>query len=155
MSNAVTPIAPVRKSVTVSAPPTRAFDLFTRDIGTWWPLETHSVGHARAVSVTFGAAVGDPIVETLADGTTESWGTVLELDRPRRLAIAWHAGRAADETTRVEVNFSDDGNGGTVVELVHSDWERWHDGAKQAAGYREGWDTVIQAFVDVATDKAV
>jgi uncharacterized protein YndB with AHSA1/START domain len=155
MNDAVTPIAPVRKSVTVSATPAQAFDLFTRDIATWWPLETHSVGHAEAVSVTFGSAAGDPIVETLSDGTTESWGTVLELDRPHRLAIAWHAGRTADAVTHVEVTFSPDGLGGTVVELVHSDWEQWGDGAKQAAGYREGWDTVIQAFVDVAMDKVV
>ena len=34
----------VEKSVTVSVPVERAFEVFTAEIGTWWPLHTHSIG---------------------------------------------------------------------------------------------------------------
>ena len=40
----------VRKTIRVPCSVERAFALFTDRITTWWPLETHSLGEARAVS---------------------------------------------------------------------------------------------------------
>jgi uncharacterized protein YndB with AHSA1/START domain len=140
MAETKTPVGPVRKSVTISVGPPRAFELFTRDIGQWWPLATHSVGLERATGIEFGAAVGDQLVETLADGRKEIWGTVLRSEPPHRIAFSWHPGRPKGEVTHVEVTFTPDSAGGTIVELVHSGWERWEDGETQAANYREGWD---------------
>jgi hypothetical protein len=105
MPDTTTPIAPVRKSIKVAVAPLQAFELFTRDIGTWWPLATHSVGLERAASLSFGAARGDQLVETLADGSQERWGTVLQSEIPRRITFSWHPGRSADEATHVEVTF--------------------------------------------------
>ena len=155
MPDTRTPVAPVRKSVTVAVGPLQAFELFARDIGTWWPLATHSGGLERSASVSFGAAVGDQLVETLSDGTKEIWGTVLQSEIPRRLAFSWHPGKSADEATHIEVTFTPDSAGGTVVELMHSGWERWGDGETQAANYREGWDPVLRAFVEEARSEAV
>ena len=149
MPDTTTPIAPVRKSVTVAIAPLQAFELFTRDIGTWWPLATHSVGLVRSARLSFGSAVGDQLVETLADGTTEEWGTVLQSEIPRRIAFSWHPGRSPLEATQVEVTFTPDSTGGTIVELVHSGWERWEDGETQAANYREGWDPVLRGLEDL------
>ena len=153
MPEATTPIAPVRKAVTVPVATPRAFEFFTRDIGVWWPLATHSVGLARAASVSFGTEVGDRLVETNADGSEEVWGTVLRSEPPHLIAVSWHPGRQADEATHLEVTFTPAPAGGTVVELVHSGWERWEDGGTQADGYREGWDRVLGAFVDQVDDK--
>jgi Activator of Hsp90 ATPase homolog 1-like protein len=155
MPDTTTPIAPVRKSVTVAVAPLQAFELFTRDIGTWWPLATHSVGLERAATLSFGPAVGDQLVETLADGTEEKWGTVLQSESPRRIAFSWHPGRSADEATHIEVTFTPDSAGGTVVELIHSGWERWEDGETQAANYREGWGPVLRALEDRGSGEAV
>ena len=38
----------VRRSVTVQAPPERAFDVFTYGFSSWWPLETHHIAAATA-----------------------------------------------------------------------------------------------------------
>jgi uncharacterized protein YndB with AHSA1/START domain len=141
-------IAPVRRSVTVSASPTEAYAFFTREMGSWWPLSTHSIDSERSRSVTFGAVVGDRIIETMDDGSQEVWGTVTELSPPSRIAFSWHPGRSPDAVTRVEVTFTASGDHATIVELVHSDWESWDDGAAQSDGYREGWVPVLQAFVD-------
>jgi hypothetical protein len=151
MPDTKTPVAPVRKSIVVAVAPRQAFELFTRDIGTWWPLTTHSVGLRRAATLSFGASVGDQLVETLDDGTREIWGTVLRWEVPRRIAFSWHPGKPAEEATHIEVTFLSDSAGGTVVELVHSGWERWIDGETRAASYREGWDPVLRAFVDQAS----
>ena len=147
MSEATVPAEPVRKSVTVPVAPERAFELFTSEIASWWPLATHSVGLERARGVSCGTSVGDQLVETLSDGTTAVWGSVLESDPPHRIVLSWHAGRSADDATRLELTFTASGDGGTIVELTHSGWERWADGEAQARGYNEGWDIVLADYV--------
>lgn len=147
MSETTVTVATVKKSIEVPLPPERAYEVFFAEIGTWWPLATHSVGLERALSVSGGAAAGDELLETLIDGTTSVWGSVVESDPPRSATLSWHAGRPADEATRLELTFTESGDGGTLVELVHSGWERWADGATQAAGYNEGWDIVLAHYV--------
>jgi uncharacterized protein YndB with AHSA1/START domain len=155
MNEATLPIASVRKPIKVSAPAARAYEIFTRDFGVWWPLSTHSVGIEQARNVAFGDAVGEDIVETMRDGSTQVWGTILVLEPPHRIAFSWHPGRTAEAVTHVEVTFTPDPKGGTVVELTHSGWERWADGETQAAGYRVGWTPVLQAYLDVANGEAL
>ena len=146
----LTSVEPVRKSVTVPATPQRAFDLFTAHFHEWWPLQTHSVGLDQAVGVTFGAGTGGTIVETLADGATSTWGTITRWEPPHRVAFSWHAGTLAAEATRVEVTFTEDEPGSTVVRLVHSGWERRPDGARARDGYESGWDPVVASFAVAA-----
>ena len=38
------PIEPIRQTVTVRSDPQDAFDLFTRQMGTWWPVESYARG---------------------------------------------------------------------------------------------------------------
>jgi len=147
MSDVTVPIAPVHKSVTVPIAPGQAFELFISQIGTWWPLATNSVGLERSRSISCGTSVGDELVETLSDGTTAVWGSVLESDPPHLIALSWHAGRSADDATRLELTFTASGDRGTTVELTHSGWERWADGDAQARGYSGGWDVVLAAYV--------
>ena len=146
MPGNLTSVEPVRKSVTVPATPQRAFELFTAHIQEWWPLRTHSVGTQHAVGVAFGEGVGGAIVETMADGSTSVWGTITDWEPPRRVAFTWHAGTPEAEATRVEVTFTQDGPGSTVVRLVHSGWEGRPDGATAREGYDSGWEPVIGSF---------
>ncbi|HEY1642062.1 MAG TPA: SRPBCC domain-containing protein [Streptosporangiaceae bacterium] len=146
----LTSAEPVRKSVTVPAAPERAFGLFTAHIHQWWPLASHSVGGAQAAGIVFGACAGAQITETLADGSTSVWGTVTDWEPPHRVAFTWHAGTAAAEATRVEVTFTSDEPGTTVVRLVHSGWEHRPDGAAARDGYEAGWEPVIASFAATA-----
>jgi uncharacterized protein YndB with AHSA1/START domain len=150
MPSNLTSIEPVRKAVTVPAAPQRAFELFTAYIQEWWPLETHSVGGEHAAGVVFGEGVGAAIVETLADGSTSVWGTVTDWEPPHRVAFTWHAGHAVADATCVEVTFTQDGPGSTVVRLVHSGWENRADGATVREGYDSGWEPVIGSFAETA-----
>jgi len=150
MPGNLTSIEPVRKSVTVPAAAQRAFELFTAHIQEWWPLGTHSVGLEHAVGLEFGVGVGAAIVETLADGTTSEWGTITHWEPPHRVAFTWHAGTPAAQATHVEVTFTQDGPGSTVVRVVHSGWERRPDGASVREGYVSGWEPVIARFAEAA-----
>lgn len=150
MPGNLTSVEPVRKSVTVPAAPQRAFELFTAHIQEWWPLHTHSVGLDHAAGIAFGDGVGAAITETLADGSTSVWGTVTDWEPPHRVAFTWHAGTPEAEATRVEVTFTEESPGSTVVRLVHSGWERRADGASVREGYDSGWEPVIGRFAEVA-----
>jgi uncharacterized protein YndB with AHSA1/START domain len=150
MADQVVSVEPLRKSVTVPAPPQRAFEIFTAHFGEWWPLDTHSVGLEQATGVSFGGGGGAAITETLADGSTSVWGTITAWEPPHRVAFTWHAGTPEAEATQVEVRFTQDGQGGTVVQLVHSGWERRPDGAAAREGYGSGWVPVIGRFAEAA-----
>jgi uncharacterized protein YndB with AHSA1/START domain len=136
-------IAALRKVVTVPTNPERAFELFTAYINDWWPLATHSIGEADAVGVVFGEGVGGTIVETLADGTTATWGTVTVWEPPHRVAFTWHPGNPVAEAGLVEVTFAAQSPSVTKIELTHSGWERRPDGANARSGYDSGWDVVL------------
>jgi uncharacterized protein YndB with AHSA1/START domain len=140
-------IAAVRKVVTVETTPERAFALFTGGIQQWWPLRTHSVGEQQAAGVSFGEGIGGTIVETLADGTTALWGRVTRWEPPHLVAFTWHPGNPESEAGEVRVTFTPDESGATLVELVHTGWERRPDGARARDGYDSGWSTVLNEFV--------
>ena len=103
-----------------------------------------------AVGVAFGEGTGGPIIETLADASTSVWGTITEWEPPHRVAFTWHPSRAEAQATLVEVTFTRDSPGHTVVRLVHWGWERRPDGPSAREGYDSGWDPVIGRFAETA-----
>ncbi len=145
---------PVRQSVTVRRPIQAAFDLFTRDIGTWWPVETH---HARGdvVGVVFEARLGGRIYEQCRDGRFADWGQVLAWEPPSRVVFTWVPGRSGRGPTEVEVRFVAEDPTTTRVELEHRGWERLGDlAAETRSSYLNGWPAVIGRFVQKAGEDA-
>lgn len=133
----------LRKTVTVAAPPERAFHLFTEGISTWWPLATHSVAAERADAAVFEPHEDGRIYERTRDGDEHEWGRVTAWEPPVRVAYTWHPGRGPDTAQDVEVRFTPAGEG-THVELVHTGWERLGDRAEDVFGsYDGGWDFVL------------
>src|SRR5258708_7510990 len=61
-------VEPVRMTVRVSRNVEDAFDLFTRDIGSWWPLEKASFGGDRASELHMEPFVGGRFYERYIDG---------------------------------------------------------------------------------------
>jgi hypothetical protein len=137
--------AELRKLAKVNLARTAAFELFTEGIGKWWPLDTHSVGRERSVSVECEPLVGGKITETLADGERAVWGTILAWDPPTGVRFTWHPGTPESEATEVEVRFHEEAEG-TLVELVHTGWDRRPDGATARANYDGGWDLVFGRY---------
>ena len=145
MTTAPDLVPSIVKTVTVPLDPDRAFALFTTGIDQWWPLEPHSVGGATSLGVTLSA---DGIVEKLADGTTTTWGEILQWQPPSRVVMTWHPGAdAGPAQTQVAVTFESTPDG-TLVRLEHSGWERVEPARR--AGYGTGWDVVLAAFVSAA-----
>ena len=126
--------APVVRAVTVPGGADRAFAIFTRRIGDWWPLATHSPADSLSAGLAF---VDGRLVETLTTGDSTVWGTVTEWEPPRRIAFTWHPG-GGPETT-VAVDFEEAAEHTRVV-LTHTGWEAYGDAA---VGARDSYDGVF------------
>ena len=136
----------IRKTVHVSVPVERAFEVFTVGWLDWWPMATHSVGNGE------GSAdwrVGGTVSE-LVDGKRHEWADILDYDPPHGLTLRWRVS-PGKPATELRLRFVPDGDG-TRVELVHSGWESYPDGGGgESSGYSSGWETVLghyTGFVD-------
>ncbi|HET6530927.1 MAG TPA: SRPBCC family protein [Actinoplanes sp.] len=137
-------LPPIRRQVVVAAPPEQAFDMFTRGIGSWWPVDRHSV-HGPGATPAFRDG---RLIEAGPAGEEVAWGTVLAWDPPHRLRLTWHPGYGAERASEVEVTFTAATDGQTVVTLTHRDWERFPDPGAARDSYGAGWPVVLGAYAD-------
>ena len=143
-------IEPIRKTRTVALEVERAFELFTTDIGTWWPLRSHSIAEANACGVRFEGRVGGRVVELTQDGDEHEWADVIAWDPPHRFVLAWHPNPEPTAASVLEVRF-ESVDGGTRLNLEHRGWEEFGDdaGRELRAGYDPGWDAVLTPFEEL------
>ena len=143
MSSAQSEALAVRKSIVVACDVERAFDVFTRQVGTWWPLHSHSIGGDKITDVIVEEQVGGRIYERHSDGGEGEWGRVLVWEPPARFAMSWYPGHDDSRATRLEVRFTAEGDG-TRVDLEHTGWEILGDEAPETVkSYTEGWGYVL------------
>jgi uncharacterized protein YndB with AHSA1/START domain len=147
---------PVIKKVRVELPIEQAFSLFTRGIGEWWPLETHSVaadsheGRLKGESLVFETHEGGRIYEVMSDGSEATWGHVLTWEPPHRVMFSWKPNLLDEPHTEVEVRFTE-ADRSTDVELEHRGWERLgSEGVVKRGGYDAGWPGVLELFRNAA-----
>lgn len=144
-------IAPIVRSVTVKAPPARAFAAFTGSIGRWWP-SGQTIGAQPHVDIVIEPHQGGRWFERSADGVETNWGRVLAWEPPRRLLLAWQIGTGfkydATFETEVELTFVPSGEG-TLVTLEHRNLERFGATAdSMATSLGGGWPKFLQLFAD-------
>jgi uncharacterized protein YndB with AHSA1/START domain len=142
----------IRKVISVRAPVTTAWRVFTEKLGTWWPLEDYKIGKVAASDARIEPHVGGRWYERGVDGSTCDWGRVLVWDPPQRLVLTWEitADWQHDPTlkTEVEIRFVAQGDG-TRVELEHRRLDLYGDRAAMMRGIFDsvqGWSGLLDAF---------
>ena len=90
-------IAPVVKSVNVKAAPKRAFELFTGEMGRWWPARMQ-IGKSPFAAIVVEPRPGGRWFERDAEGAECEWGKVLAWEPPARVLLGWQL-KAASPTT--------------------------------------------------------
>jgi uncharacterized protein YndB with AHSA1/START domain len=146
----------VRTSIVVAAPIERAFSVFTDGIDTWWD-RNRTIGRQPLAKMVLEPWEGGRAYGVGVDGEESDWGRVLAYEPPTRLVfswditLAWKREEDPAKTSEVEVRFSPEGPGSTLVELEHRHLERHGEGweaMREAVG--SGWPGGLAAFADAA-----
>jgi uncharacterized protein YndB with AHSA1/START domain len=153
------PETSVRKSILVNAPIAHAFKVFTERFDTWWP-RTHHIAKVEPYTAVLEPRPGGRWFERGADGSECEWGRVLEYSPPTRIVVTWQIRPDftiepdPSKVSRVEVNFRDEGNGKTHVELVHSHLDRHGAGwekLRDSVSSQGGWGGIMELFATAAS----
>ncbi|HEV2924539.1 MAG TPA: SRPBCC family protein [Solirubrobacteraceae bacterium] len=144
----------VRSSIVVEAPLERAFSIFTKDIGSWWPPE-HHILQSELAEMVFEPRQGGYVYDRGVDGSECRWARVLAYEAPERVVISWDINLQWQiesdpaKTSEVEVRFTSEAPERTRVELEHRHLDRhgegW-EGMRDAVGSSGGWDVGLHAF---------
>jgi uncharacterized protein YndB with AHSA1/START domain len=118
-------LEPIVREIHVRIEPADAFRLFTTEMGTWWPLETHSrIEEGQTLqALVFEEHVGGRIYELMTDGAECDWGTVTSWEPGTRLLVDWKPNDDDRPPTELQITFTRADDGGTMVRLSHRGWE--------------------------------
>jgi uncharacterized protein YndB with AHSA1/START domain len=142
----------IHKTIVVPCEPAHAFRVFTKEIGSWWPLAMYSIGEDKVTEVVFEEQVGGRIFERHSDGGEGEWGRVLEWEPPHRFVMSWYPGNEPKDATELEVRFTAEG-ASTRLDLHHRGWERFaEEAAERRSGYDSGWKSVLAYFTKAMED---
>lgn len=136
-------LPPLRREVLVEADPAFAFEVFTEEIASWWPVAELSVYGADA-TVCFRDG---RIVERSSTGEEAVWGSVTDWRPGQGLSFTWHPGRREDQASAVSVSFHERGER-TLVVLEHTGWEAFADPEAARSEYDHGWPAVLASFAE-------
>jgi activator of Hsp90 ATPase-like protein len=149
-----TRIPAVHRTIVVNVAQERAFQVFTAQMGTWWPAP-HHIGATPFETVVIEPKVGGRWFERDATGAECEWGNVLTWDPPRRVALSWHLNGewqwVADpaQASEVEIRFIAESPTSTRVELEHRGFERHGPTAerlREGVEHPEGWTMTLERF---------
>jgi Activator of Hsp90 ATPase homolog 1-like protein len=148
--------APVRKSITVKADATHAFEVFTGRIGNWWP-HTHTIGTSPQKNIVLEPREGGRWYEIGEDGSQCNWGKVLAWEPPTRVLLGWQINSDwkydPDLVTEVEVTFTPLGKDLTRVDLEHRNLERFGEkveAVRTAIDSDGGWTKIMKLYGEAA-----
>ena len=143
----------VTEAIVVEAPIERAFEVFTADMGSWWPSD-HHILEGELAEMVFEPRVGGHIYDRATDGTECRWARVLAYEPPSRVVFSWDISTSWQietdpaKTSEIEVRFTAEAGDRTRVELEHRNIERHGDGwdkMREAVGSPGGWRRGLEA----------
>jgi uncharacterized protein YndB with AHSA1/START domain len=151
----------VRKVIEVQAPQGVAWQVFTEQMGTWWPLAVYKIGKANAVDAVIEPRAGGRWYERGDDGSTCDWGRVLAWEPHTRLLLTWDitADWQYDPAlqTEIEICFIADGKDRTRVELEHRRLDRYgdrRDEMRKIFDETGDWGQLLASFAQTAAASA-
>jgi uncharacterized protein YndB with AHSA1/START domain len=147
---------PIRKTIRVGVPATRAFDVFTAGMHRWWPA-AHSILKVPRAAIAVEPRVGGRWYERGVDGSECTWGRVVAWDPPQRVVVTWQLNGDfiydPEFETEVEIQFTPDGPDATRVDLEHRYLERYGEKAdmiRPMMDSPEGWMSTLTSFAAAA-----
>ena len=129
--------------VDVGVSPEHAFEVWTKQLGRWWPA-SHTISGTHDVVIE--PFTGGRIYERAADGTEHEWGEVVTWEPPERFHCLWHLFFDRSEATDLEVTFAAIGTG-TKVRIRQTGWERLGaTGEDRRARTHAAWAVIVGTY---------
>lgn len=146
---------PIVREIEVPCGQETAFDVFVKEMASWWPFERFSVSAmlgAAPRELRVVAREGGTISEVAPNGREYLWGTITTYEPSDRLVMDFHIPHPEhspeDRTgdfTRVELRFTPLDRGGTRVRLQQDGWEALREMAEMVrGGYGTGWSVIFE-----------
>lgn len=134
---------PIEHEYDVACSPAHAFEVFTGEIGTWWPDGYSPPGK---VDVSIEPRVGGACVMRIVDGSAYSWGTVVAWDPPHHYAQDFTIAQDPEHPSRIDVWFeaAPHGGAGTRMRFAHGGWTPGNVAGR--ARFSE-WTVILDRFV--------
>jgi uncharacterized protein YndB with AHSA1/START domain len=150
----------VRRQIVVNAPIEDAFATFTARFGDFKPPE-HNLLAAPIAETVFEPRAGGHIYDRATDGTECHWARVLVYEPPQRVVFSWDIGPTwqvendPDNTSEVEVRFTEEDPHRTLVELEHRNLDRHGPGWKavrDGVADDQGWPLYLDRYAALFAD---
>jgi len=147
--------AVVKRTLHVEVPVERAFRVFTKRMGSWWPA-SHHIGNVPFKDILIDKKAGGRWYEINAEGAECIWGTVLEWEPPRKVVLSWHLqpdwsfSPDLARASEVALEFIAEGPESTRVEFEHRHLERHGEGwqkMREQVGSEGGWPMILELYV--------
>lgn len=144
-------IAPVRKSLVISAPQAHAFDVFTNRLDSWWP-KSHGIGALPIQKSLIEPHKGGRWYNTHEDGSETVVGRMQVWEPPHRIVFSWEVGANwkpdPSVASEVEIKFIAQDARTTRVELEHRKFEAMGqaDGSKMRGSVDGGWPSLLEMY---------
>jgi uncharacterized protein YndB with AHSA1/START domain len=149
----------IRKVITVSAPQSVAWRVFTAGMSSWWPLAHYKIGSAKAIAAVVEPFTGGRWYEEGEDGSTCDWGKVLAWEPTSRLLLTWDINadwkHDPELGTEIEIRFVIEDDNRTRVELEHRRLDRYgarRDEMRTVFDKSGDWGRLLARFAEVAAD---
>jgi len=150
----------VRRQIVVNAPIEDAFATFTARFGDFKPPE-HNLLAAPIAETVFEPRAGGHIYDRATDGTECHWARVLVYEPPQRVVFSWDIGPTwqietdPDNTSEVEVRFTEEDPHRTRVELEHRNLDRHGPGweaVRDGVADDQGWPLYLDRYAALLKD---
>lgn len=144
----------VHRQIIVPVPVGEAFEAFTKRFGDFKPKEHNLLG-APITETVFEPRVGGHIYDRAEDGSECRWARVLAYEPPNRVVFSWDISpqwqleTELDNASEVEVRFTEEAPGRTLVELEHRHLDRHGPGwqsVRDGIAHDEGWPLYLSRF---------
>jgi uncharacterized protein YndB with AHSA1/START domain len=154
------PGAVVKKTLLLNCPRDHAFQLFTQNMGRWWP-ETHHVGEVPFRDILIEPHAGGRWYEVNVKNEEGLWGHVLAWEPPRRVVLSWHLDATFKfnpdlaRASELDISFHALPENKVRVEVEHRHIERHGEGYEKLREMLDGgWIGVLGEFVKYADPAA-
>ncbi len=149
---------PVLASAQIGAPLAHVFDVFTRELGSWWPRD-YTFSGDRLAAAGIDHLRGGSWFEVDAAGDRVEWGEVLSWEPPERIVLSWRVGLDRTQTdpseaSEVEFTFRSLAPALTEVSVEHRRFGRHGAGAdsmREGMASDQGWSRILSGLSRAAS----